>query len=148
MGKILEQILPFLLAFTVSYFLWKYNIVNYKNSIELIKQFPIIGTCAFGFLLTMFSLIIQGNNAAIDRMRKRVKPFSVFVNFNKRVVIISFIATLYSYFIGYFKFDISCNNIEFLVFMFYGLVIWFIIEVFYFLIIFYILVQSEIKNTK
>lgn len=146
MGKVLEKLLPSLLGFIFAFFLWKYNIVNYKNSEDLLKQFPIIGTCAFGFLLTMFSLVIQGNNAAIDRMRKRIKPFSRFVNFNKRVVILSLTVTLYSYFIGYFKFDVSCNNIELFILIFYWIMIWFIIEVFYFLIIFYMLVQSEISK--
>lgn len=145
MGKILDNYLPLLIAFISVCLLWKYNLVDYNNSKELIKQFPVIGTCAFGFLLTMFSLIIQGNNVAIDRMRKRIKPFQRFVCFNKRVVILSFIATLYSYFIGYFSFDIACNNIEWLVLFFYWIIIWFIIDVFYFLIIFYMLVQGEIN---
>lgn len=148
MGKVIDMFVPLIISTVCVYLLHYWQLVNYENSADIIKQFSVIGTCAFGFLLTMFSLIIQGGNEAIDRMRKKGKPFSRFVSFNKKVVLISFITTLYAYFLGYLKFDTTSEYTGFLVELFYWLLIWFIIEVFYFLVIFYMLVQGEIKKTE
>ncbi len=72
-----EQLIPIFLGILVGYLYYKYGLIYPKDSIELIKQFSTIGTCSFGFLLTMFSLIIQSNSDVIKDMRKRHRFFFV-----------------------------------------------------------------------
>ena len=149
MGRFIDNYAPIIVSLLFAYLLYYYNIATYCNSVEFIKQFTTIGTCAFGFLLTMFSLIIQGNNNTVNRMKKRGKPFARFIDFNRKVVILSIITTLYAYCIGYLK--LQSLNVDYLnisTAIFYFLLIWFVIELFYFLIIFYLLVEGEINNTE
>lgn len=145
MGKLFDYFLIPILSLVIVFFLYKFNLVNWVNSSELIKAFPTIGTCSFGFLLTMFTVIIQGNNSAIQQMRVRNKPFVRFVGFNKYVVILSFCFTLYAYIIGNFSFPKSFTGIDYLVDIFYFMLIWFILQTIYFLIVFYILVKGSIN---
>lgn len=143
MGKILDYYLPLIISIVVSATLSHWGIVNFKNSEDLFQQFPVLGTCSFGFLLTMFTVIIQGNNSAIRQMRDRKKPFNRFVNFNMYVVILAFIVTVYSFIIGNFKFSEQFPYKEWICLVFYILLIWFIIQTLYFLCVFYTLTKGS-----
>lgn len=146
MGRILDNILPPLVGIICGILFAKYDLITYCNSVNIIKGFPTIGTCIFGFILTMFSLIIQGNNEVVGRMKKSGKPFVRFVKFSRKVVVLSLIATLYSYFVGHYDFDVCTKLLDALAAVFYGILIWLSIEVSYFLTIFYVLVLGEIKT--
>ena len=142
----LEKYVSFVLGLMISTLLYFCVNVSYEANVELIKQFTTIGTCTFGFLLTLFSLIIQGDNQAINKMRSRHKPFLRFIAFNKKVVVFSFLLTIYSYIIGYVAItDIISNErvIKALVCLFYGGLVCFIVETIYFLMIFYLLIQGK-----
>ncbi len=146
MGRVADNILPPLIGIVCGILFAKYDIITYANSENLIKEFPTIGTCIFGFILTMFSLIIQGNNEVVARMKKSGKPFVRFVKFSRKVVVLSIVATLYSYFIGCYEFKVSLESLDILAIIFCSVLIWLVIEVFYFLTVFYVLVQGEIKT--
>lgn len=143
MGKLFDYFFTPILSLIMVFPLYKFDLVCWGNSSDLIKAFPTIGTCSFGFLLTMFTVIIQGNNSAIQQMRVRKKPFLRFVGFNKYVVILSFCSTLYAYVLGNFSFPKSFTGIDYLVDVFYFILIWFILQTIYFLIVFYILVKGS-----
>jgi hypothetical protein len=144
--RYLEKYGSFTLGLIISVAFYLYVGVSYRASVELIKQFTTIGTCTFGFLLTLFSLIIQGDNHAINKMRARHKPFLRFINMNKKIVVLSFLLTIYSYFIGYLNLDnVICNEkvVKSLVCLFYGGLFCFVVETIYFLMIFYLLIQGK-----
>ena len=145
--KVIEEYTPPLLGVIVGYIFFKYKIVDYSDCSEFIKQFTTIGTCAFGFLLTLFGLIIQSNSEVIAEIRKRGIPYRRFIFYNRRVVFISFLLTIYSYIIGYLKWDdlLPSNNtiIYVVTSIFLGGFVWFLIEIIYFLIVFYILIQDK-----
>lgn len=143
MGKILDYYLSLILSIAVSVLLFHWDMFNYDNSAALFQQFPVLGTCSFGFLLTMFTVIIQGNNSAIRQMRDRKKPYERFVNFNKYVVILAFLTTVYSFIIGNFKFAEQFPYKEWMCLVFYILFIWFIVQTLYFLCVFYTLVKGS-----
>lgn len=116
-----------------------------------IAAFPTIGMCAFGFLLTFLGIILQGNSDTIKWMMSRDKIYNRFITFNKRIVIISFILSLYSYFIGYADFQIVRNLLSpqlvqiaktFFISAFCGLLVWFIIDTVQFTRLFYVLIRK------
>jgi zinc transporter ZupT len=146
MGRIADNILPPLIGIVCGILFAKYDIITYANSENLIEQFPTIGTWIFGFILTTFSIIVQGNNEVVARMKKSRKAFSRFVKFSLKVAMLSMIATLYSYFVGYYEFTVSSNLLNLLAVFFCSILVWLTIEVFYFLIVFYLLLQGEIKT--
>jgi hypothetical protein len=148
MGRIADNILPPLIGILCGIFFAKWDTITYENSEDLIKQFPTIGTWIFGFILTVFSIIIQGNNEVVLRMKSSKKAFARFVRYNFKVVTLSMIATLYSYVSGHFKFDVTTNSLNILAVIFCSILIWLAIEIFYFLMIFYLLLQGEIKTKK
>ena len=150
MGKWLEHILPILIGVIIALILQKFDIVNYKNSIDIMKSFPTIGVCFFGFLLTMFSLIIQGNNKTTEVMRSDKKLFKKFVALNCNVVLLSLIVTIYSYFIGNIKL-VCCQALVYMdiaTTVFYALFIAFVLANIYFLAVFYLLVLINNKDDK
>ena len=149
MAQLIEKYIAFVVGLIVVIFLYVCSNVTYASSQEFIKQFTTIGACTFGFLLTLFSLIIQGDNQAINRMRKRHKPFLRFIAMNKRVVIFSFLLTVYAYIIGYIDITQIIENsdiIKIAVCLFFGGFIYFILETVYFLIIFYLLIQGKTED--
>lgn len=144
--KIIEKFLPPIIGVIIGYLIYKYDVVTYNVSIEFIKQFTTIGTCTFGFLLTLFGLIVQSNSDVITEIRQRKIPYRRFIFYNRKVVFISLLLTLYSYIIGYLKIDsiISSDIISHIATsIFFGAFVWFIIETIYFLLIFYILIQDK-----
>jgi len=125
---------------------------QYSNWKEFIKIFPTIGMCAFGFLLTLLSIILQGNNSTIEWMKSRTKLFSRFILYNKRIVILSFLLSLFSYFLGYFNFqwikDYTCQQLNnfaerLLIGIFAGMLTCFIIDTIHFINVFYILIKEK-----
>ena len=145
--RIIEKYGPPLLGVLAGYLFFKYSIISYSDCNEFIKQFTTIGTCAFGFLLTLFGLIIQSNSDVITEIRKRGIPYRRFIFYNRRVVFISLLMTVYSYIIGYLNLDklLPGNNmiVSVVTNIFWGGVVWFLIEIIYFLIVFYILIQDK-----
>lgn len=131
--KFIENYFPFLLGVLVSYIFFKYEIVNYSDCKEFIKQFATIGTCAFGFLLTLFGLIIQSNSDVITEFRKRKIPYRRFIFYNRKVVFVSLLLTIYSYIVGCLSWDnlLLNNNTATLIFtsIFLGGFVWFLIEI-------------------
>jgi hypothetical protein len=147
--KFIEHYISYILGLTIAFVLFKFTSITYKESVEFIKQFTTIGTCTFGFLLTLFSLIIQGDNQAINKMRKRHKPFLRFIAINKKIVIFSFLLTVYAYLVGYIDITTIVNNcsvIKLIICLFYGGFACFILKTIYFLAIFYLLIQGKKEN--
>ena len=73
-------------------------------------------------------------------------PYRRFIFYNRKVVFISLLLTIYSYIIGYLNIDriISCDIIlHIATSIFFGAFVWFMIETIYFLLIFYILIQDK-----
>lgn len=145
--RIVEKYLSLILGILVGCLFYQYEIVSYFNAKELIKEFVSIGTCSFGFLLTLFGLIIQSNSDAITEIRRRKIPYRRFVIYNRKVVFIALLLTIYSYITGYLDWNILIPNSllisKILVSFFFCGLTWFLIEVIYFLIIFYILIQNK-----
>lgn len=126
---------------------------SYNNWKGFIQEFPTIGMCAFGFLLTLLSIIIQGNSPNIERMKSRTNLFNRFILFNKRIVMLSLISSLYSYLLGYLNFNWIIDGIhvdecfvlfaeKFLLSLFTFLFIWFIVDVIHFIRLFYVLIKE------
>ena len=120
-----------------------------------IIEFPTIGMCAFGFLLTFLGIILQGNSETIKWMMSRDKLYNRFIDFNKRIVIISFVLSLYSYLIGYADFQtikslLSPQLVQIaktiLIGVFCGLLVWFVIDTFQFTKLFYVLIRKTEKK--
>lgn len=120
-----------------------------------IVEFPTIGMCAFCFLLTFLGIILQGNSDTIIWMTSRVKLYNRFVSFNKRIVIISLILSLYSYIIGYVNFQtiicFLCPQFvqiakTIMIGVFCGLLVWFIIDTLQFIRLFYVLIRKIDKK--
>lgn len=144
--KLIENFLPPTIGIVIGYLIYKCDAFTYNGSIDFIRQFTTIGTCTFGFLLTLFGLIIQSNSDVITEIRQRKIPYRRFIFYNRKVVFISLSLTLYSYIIGYLNIDslISCDIISHIATsIFWGAFVWFMIETIYFLLIFYILIQDK-----
>ena len=144
--KLVESFLPLMIGVVIAYLIYKCDVVTYNGSLEFIKQFTTIGTCTFGFLLTLFGLIIQSNSDVITEIRRRKIPYRRFIFYNRKVVFISLLLKIYSYIIVYLNIDtiISCDIIlHIATSIFYGAFVWFMIETIYFLLIFYILIQDK-----
>lgn len=131
------------------FFLWiKPEYSTYK---ELIKEFPTLGMCAFGFLLTFLGIILQGDSETINWFRSRTILYKRFIKSNKNIVVMSLILSLYCYIIGYidFKFNVElyseCIKIYelFTVSLFISLAIKFIVDFWIFIRVFYLLIKKD-----
>lgn len=121
---------------------------------DFVKEIPTLGMCAFGFLLTFLGLILQGQSQTIEWMKGRGKLFDRFIAFNKRVVVLSIILSIYSYFIAFFNFEwLICNlhcvdlfwvyTQKIMIVIFLTLAIWFLCDVLHFIKIFYLLIKKN-----
>jgi hypothetical protein len=121
---------------------------------EFIKEIPNVGMCTFGFLLTFLGIIVQGGSKTIEWMKSREKLFQRFIDFNRRVVILSIILSVYAYFLAFFNFewikecftDYIClyQVIRRIIISFFVLLsVWFLYDVMYFIKIFYLLIKKN-----
>jgi len=80
---------------------------SYSKCIDVIKAIPQLTTCIFGFLLTLLGIILQGNSPAIEQMQNisNISVFNRFIDYNKRIVVLSFILTLLTLLTGYLDFE-------------------------------------------
>lgn len=85
-------------------FVWWIN-PAYRDCVELIKILPQLTTCIFGFLLTLLGLILQGDGPIIKKMKESSTIFNRFINFNKKIVFLSFILTFLTLFAGYAHYE-------------------------------------------
>ncbi|MDR1562796.1 MAG: hypothetical protein LBS54_06925 [Dysgonamonadaceae bacterium] len=127
----------------------KPELSNWK---DFIQEIPNIGMCIFGFLLTFLGIILQGGSKTIEWMKSRETLFQRFISFNKRVVILSIVLSVYAYFLGYFNFECLSNIfknyscalsilIRLLISVFSFLFIWLLIDILKFTKIFYSLIK-------
>lgn len=123
---------------------------NYHYT-NLIDEFPAIGLGIFGFMLTFIAIILQSSNKTIDYMKGQTTLFKCFVDYNKRVVCLSAILTLFAYLSS--SFSIPFNNVIFgfsvhqcikvaMVSLFWGLLLKLGVDMFFFIRIFYILLKK------
>ena len=91
----------------------------------------------------------------IKWMMSRDKLYNRFIAFNKRIVIISFILSLFSYLIGYADFQtiksmLSPQIVQIvktvIIGIFCGLLAWFVVDTFQFTRLFYVLIRKTEKE--
>ncbi|GAB6393989.1 MAG: hypothetical protein MdMp024_0301 [Bacteroidales bacterium] len=121
---------------------------------DFIQEIPNIGMCIFGFLLTFLGIILQGRSKTIEWMKSRETLFQRFISFNKRVVILSIVLSVYAYFLGYFNFEWMENLlriyphlcdafIRFFISAFSFLFVWLLVDILKFTKIFYLLIKKN-----
>ena len=110
-----------------------------------IVEFPAIGMCAFGFLLTFLGIILQGNSDTITWMMSRDVLYNRFIAFNKRIVIISSLIGINA-FLLLLKSSSNFNKSNVLISIFCGLLVWFIIDTIQFTRLFYVLIRKSEKK--
>lgn len=103
-AKIRENYLGIFCGFFCGIVAWVLN-PSYEESIDLIRALPQLSTCIFGFLLTLLGIILQGDGPVIKNMRGSNVIYNRFINYNKKVVIISFVLTLLALIAGYVHYD-------------------------------------------
>ena len=96
-GGLLAGIIVCILLFIVDP-----HLSNWK---DFIKGIPSIGMCTLGFLLTLLSIILQGNSSTIEWMKSRKMLFDRFIQYNKHIVILSFIISIYAYILRFLTFN-------------------------------------------
>lgn len=134
------------LVFILFLFIIKPEFYSYK---ELIQEFPSIGVCTFGFMLTFLGIILQGDSSTIKYMKSRQTLYDKFIAYNKIVVILSLIISIYSYIIGYVEINTTISlaipyysyfkNV--LIALFWGLVTKLLVDTYIFIKVFYLLLK-------
>lgn len=127
---------------------------TYEGSLTAIRNLPTITTCIFGFLLTLFGIIIQGNGTLIKKMKNTNVVFSRYLSFTKRIIIISLGLSVFAFVLGSInpswltiqfenspKLGIIIKDISMKVLVFFCF--WLIIDLFYFIYLFFLLIQTE-----
>lgn len=122
---------------------------EYYSYKELIQEFPSIGMCAFGFMLTFLGIILQGDSSTIKYMKSRQSLYDKFIAYNKTVVILSLIISIYSYIIGYVEINKIVSSVipyysyikDVLIALFWGLATKLLVEVCIFVKLFYLLLK-------
>ena len=121
---------------------------------EFIKEIPNVGMCTFGFLLTFLGIILQGGSKTIEWMKSRETLFQRFIDFNRRIVILSIVISVYAYFLAFFNFEwikecfVNCICLyeiilRILISTFAFLSVWFLYDTMYFIKIFYLLIKKN-----
>lgn len=134
------------LAFILFVFIIKPEYYSYK---ELIQEFPSIGMCAFGFMLTFLGIILQGDSSTIKYMKSRQILYDKFIAYNKVVVILSLIISIYSYVIGYMEIHLTISSVipyyshlkDVLIALFWGLATKLLVDTYIFVKLFYLLLK-------
>lgn len=122
---------------------------EYYSYKELIQEFPSIGMCAFGFMLTFLGIILQGDSSTIKYMKSRSVLYDKFIAYNKIVVILSLIISIYSYILGYAKIAIDISSVityysyfkDIFIALFWGLATKLLIDICIFVRLFYLLLK-------
>ena len=117
---------------------------------ELINGFPAIGLGIFGFMRTFIAIILQSSNKTIDYMKSHSVLFQCFIQYNKRVVYVSAILTLYAYFVPNVYILIQNTIVEYpnryvkmaVISVFWGLFAKLCVDTFFFIRLFYILLKQ------
>ena len=127
--------------------------IKYTDCQGIVDNFPEIGIFVFGFLLTILSLIIQGDSETIKWLNTRVNLYNRVVQFNKRVVFLSLIMALSAYAFTN-SYTLFCERISINIYIcighiftaiFIGLLSWFIYDSLHFLHFFYLLIIRSKK---
>jgi len=103
-AKIRENYLGIFCGFLCGIVAWFLD-PSYEESIDLIRALPQLTTCIFGFLLTLLGIILQGDGPVIKNLRDSTIIYNRFINYNKKVVIISFVMTLLALIAGYVHYN-------------------------------------------
>ena len=152
-GRIIEEYGGWI-AFVIGFILSCIISPNKYHYSELIKGFPAIGLGIFGFMLTFIAIILQSSNKTIDYMKSQETLFKCFVDYNKRVVFVSAILTLYAYLISSFCLSVACIDWEIggvpvqrlvkiaAISLFWGLLLKLCVDTFFFIKSFYVLLKK------
>ena len=89
-GLITGTIISFVILFLIT--------PDINNLRLFVSSIPSVSICIFGFLLTMLSIILQGNSPTLEvfRSSKHKNTYNNFTHFSKRVVLLSFTITILS----------------------------------------------------
>ena len=125
-----------------------------KSPGRIIEEYAGWAAFVIGFMLTFIAIILQSSNNTIDYMKSQETLFKCFVDYNKRVVFVSAILTMYSYLMSSFCMPVDCIDwtiwgitIQRLVkiaaiSLFWGLLLKLCVDAFFFLRSFYILLRK------
>lgn len=104
-----------------------------------------LGLWYFGVLLTLITIIHQGSNEKIDKMRKHKSPINRLNLINKRAVLLSLVATIGGIvFFAKFNESQGLNDYSFLIFNFFlFLWVWLFADLLLFLLVFYNLFNEK-----
>ena len=122
---------------------------EYYSYKKLIQEFPSIGMCAFGFMLTFLGIILQGDSSTIQHMKSRQILYDKFIAYNRIVVILSLIISIYSYVIGYMGINSTISSVipyysyfkDVFVALFWGLATKLLVDTYIFVKLFYLLLK-------
>jgi len=90
-----------LCAYYIYYHFCNYNFINTKDFTDRLIT---ICTVLFGFLLTVLTLIVQGSNDLVAKMKK-YGSYRRMVQFNKQIIFISALIVFISMFTNFFITD-------------------------------------------
>lgn len=127
---------------------------TFEGSLNAIRNLPTITTCIFGFLLTLFGIIIQGNGEVIKKMKNTNVVYNRYISFTCRVIYISLFLSVFAFVVSsinlswwkvifedsdYVRLAIEGIIMRILVFFSF----WLIIDLFYFIHLFFLLIRTE-----
>jgi hypothetical protein len=147
--KVIQSYLAIVLASVFFVLNLKYNIAAGLDMEKVSDKSIDLASISFGFLLAVLALLIQGNNPALERIKKSGQ-FPHLIMLNKKAVLASGLLVVISFLylgfkldkttIEYVKFD--CNNLINSAFL--GVLIYQLLVVFSFIDIFYFIIKQEV----
>lgn len=99
-GRKIENSLSIIIGICLCVYVLLWLDISVDLLVPIMKDFQNIGICVFGFLITTMSIIIQGNSETILKIKNNEIIYKRIISLNKRVVIISLIAAIYSLIFG------------------------------------------------
>ena len=102
--KLIERYLGILIGVVVAILVFLLN-PSFNKSAGLVRALPQLTTCIFGFLLTLLGIILQSESPVIVKMRGKTEMYNRFIDFNKRIVVLSFVISFFSLLVGYIDFS-------------------------------------------
>ncbi len=116
---------------------------EYVDFKEIIKDVPILSFSIFGFLLTLLTIIIQGDSETVEWMKQKKNLFNRFIGLNRKIVFLSFIVGIFSLLFRLLeKSNIEVNTEVFLLSLLFSVTIILLLNVIYFLTLFYLLIKK------